>query len=207
MQDIVRLQAKINAIKEALPENLQISETNIQRFYGTLEWTPYLMLYTWIFQLHLDLYRFSLPGIREQATSDLLRVLPPEFVDMCRYQAISFAITLGRFWESCQGVVNRHSQMDTPVITADSALPSCAIHCTKILLIARQYRMFFDLQTHSTVPPFRNEPVDDTVLAGLIESNLALLDNCARFMPNVGSMVRTLKNNTHICPHQLLMCS
>jgi hypothetical protein len=189
MADIQKLQAKLNTIKEALPDHVQVREANIQRFYGTPEWSTYFTIHTWMFQLHLDLYRFCLPGIREQASNDLLRALPPDFLAKCRCQAIAFAITLARFWESCRREMARHPQSRHSIITADYTLGVCAIQCTKILLIARQYRMFFDLQAHSTVPPFRNEVVDDAVLAGLIDSNTTLMDHLQIFMTKIRAMV------------------
>lgn len=194
MGDIQKLQAKLNTIKDALPDNVQVTEINIQRFYGTPEWSTYFMVHTWMFQLHLDLYRFSLPGIREQATDDLLRCLPPDFLAKCRCQAIAFAVTLARFWESCRAVMAQHPQGRHAIITADFALGVCVIQCTKILLIARQYRMFFDLQANSTVPPFRNDVVDDAILAGLIDSNLALIYHLQRVMPKVEAMSRDVRD-------------
>jgi hypothetical protein len=78
------------------------------------------------------------------------------------------------------------------VLTADHVLSTCVMACTKIILVARQYRMFFDLQAHSTVPPFRVEEMDDAVLARLIESNVAILDQAEKVMPRIKSMVRIL---------------
>ncbi|OIW33995.1 hypothetical protein CONLIGDRAFT_204728 [Coniochaeta ligniaria NRRL 30616] len=193
MGDIQKLQAKLNAVKEALPDNAQVSETNIKRFYGTPEWSTYFMVHTWMFQLHLDLYRFSLPGIREQATGDLLQVLPPDFLAKCHFQAIAFAITLARFWESCRRVMAQHPQGRYAIITADFTIGICVIQCTKVLLITRQYKMFFDLQANSTVPPFRNEVVDDAVLAGLINSNIELLDHLQILMPKIRDMSRDVR--------------
>lgn len=191
MSEIQTLQTKLNTVKEALPDHVQATEANIQRFYGTPEWSTYFMVHTWIFQLHLDLYRFSLPGIREQASSDLLQAIPPDFLSKCRCQAIAFAITLARFWESSQRVMAHRPQKSYTILTADFAIGICVIQCTKILLIARQYRMFFDLQAHSTVPPFRNEVVDDVVLASLIDSNISVMDHLQRFMVKIRNMVST----------------
>jgi hypothetical protein len=192
MEDIGRLQCRINQVKESLPDSLQISEINIQRQYGTPEWSNYLMLHTWIFQLHVDLYRFSLLGIREQATDDLLRMLPQGFLEKSRCQAIAFAITLAKFWESCMGFMNQQPQGPLAVLTADHVLSTCVMACTKIILVARQYRMFFDLQAHSTVPPFRVEEMNDAVLVRLIESNVAILDQAEKVMPRIANMVRIL---------------
>jgi hypothetical protein len=191
MGEIQKLQARLNAIKEVLPDHMQVTEVNIGKFYGSSEWSTYLMVHTWIFQLHLDLYRFSLPGIREQASNDLLRLLPQDFLAKCRCQAIAFAITLARFWESCRREMASHVAKSYCTLTADFSIGICVIQCTKILLIARQYRFFFDLQAHSTVPPFRNEMVNDAALAGLIDSNISLMDHLQRAMTKIRGMVST----------------
>jgi len=147
------------------------------------------MLHTWIYQLHYDLNRFSIPGHRESATWELLNLLPPEFVQECQYQAVASEITLARFWESCHRLIKRQPRGLVQIMAADSSMPVCMIQNIKILLIARQHRFFFDIRSLSTIPAFRDEPVDDAVLAGLVGSNLALLDEYQKVMPKVGDMV------------------
>ncbi|KAH8879854.1 hypothetical protein GQ53DRAFT_853055 [Thozetella sp. PMI_491] len=192
IEDINRLQNQLDTIKNSLPEPIQMSDTNIRRHYGSNEWATFVMLHTWIFQLHLDLYRFGLPGIREQAASDVLRYLPQSFLATARFQAVAFAVVVSRFWETSaafQGTGTGPQQL----LTADHALPACVIQSTRILMVAKQYRIFFDLHARSTVPPFRNEAFDDGAIATLIESNMAILEPYYKVMPNVEQMARDLK--------------
>lgn len=52
-----------------------------------------------------------------------------------------------------------------------------------MLLAARQYRLFSDLEDASSAPFLRQEPVNDETLAILIQSNMRLLDQYAHFHP------------------------
>ena len=195
MEDINRLQGQLNIVKDSLPDNLQVSDVSLRYYCGHPEWPAFIMLHTWIFQLHLDLYRFALPGIREQAHSELFRALPQGFLINAQYQAIAFAIVLSRFWESSLSLMRSLSPSQEQLLTADHVLPPCIIQSTKILLLARQYSMFFDLRACSTVPAFRDEPADDTHLERLVKSNMALLDSLVDVMPKVKIMVSKIKSS------------
>ncbi|KAK3940478.1 hypothetical protein QBC46DRAFT_434535 [Diplogelasinospora grovesii] len=194
MEDVNRLQFEMDRISESIPGTLQLSHGNIKHQYTTTDWPAFLMLHTWIFQLHVDLYRFALPGIRERATDELFHVLPQDFLVRAQFQAIAFAVVLARFWETALDLM-AHQPYSALIdlVAADHILPTCVIQSTKILLVARQYQRLFDLRSNSTVPPFRNEAVNDAALATLVESNMALLDTYCRVMPKVDEMARDLK--------------
>ncbi len=197
IEDISRLQRRLDLVKESLPESTGLSDSNIRRHCGLASWAAFIMLHTWIFQLHLDLYRFALPGIREQATTDLLRLLPVPFLATARSQAVGFAVVLSRFWQTSSAV--QSSVNGAPgLLAADHVFPACVIQSTKILLIAKQNRIFFDLRAHSTVPLFRSEAFDDAAIEGLVESNMAILEPYYKVMPKVEKMVRRERPRRHV---------
>lgn len=199
MGDVKRLQLQINVLVASLPASMQLSEANLQTYFGTPEWPAFIMIHTWVYQLYFDLYRFSVPGHREAATWEILSTLTPDYVQECQYQAVAAAITMARLWETCQGMMTRRPRGVAKVIAADHAMPVCIIQNIKVMLITRKHQFFFDLAACSTVPVFRAEAVDDVVLARLVDSNMALLESYQLVMPKVGNMVSSKRKNRGLC--------
>lgn len=154
--------------------------------------TDILEQQTWICQLHIDLYRFTLPGIREQAGPELLRSLPKAFVEYTRNEAIGWAVSLAQFWETLQDVVRRRSPASVSLLAADFMVAACCVQCTKILCSAKKYRLFSAVGERSSAPLRRHDVIDTFSLAALIQSNIDLLDQFASFVPQVDQIVSSL---------------
>lgn len=196
------LQNQLISFSQSLSEEFKLNDANTNRFLGSPEGPSFIMLHSLFWILHVDLYRFTIPGIREEANPELSRQLPREFVLKSQRQAVGYAVSLARFWRTLQGIVAKRPPGDGTerLLTVDQMFAIHVIQPTKILLAARQHHLFDNLED-STAPLVRQEPVDDAVLAALVESNMQLIPPFARFFPRIMDITQDLRqavaNFTH----------
>lgn len=184
------LQNQLISFSQSLPEELKLSDASIRNYVNSSESAKFIMLHSLFWVLHVDLYRFSIPGIREEAAPELSRQLPQEFVQKSQKQAVGYAVSLARFWRTLQGHVAKRAPGDgtEKLITVDLGFAIYVIQPTKVLLAARQHQLFADLED-STAPLVRQEPVNDVAIEALIESNMQLFTSFAYFFPRINEMV------------------
>ncbi|KAG8165686.1 hypothetical protein KVR01_004238 [Diaporthe batatas] len=190
MSLVNRLQSQLVVFRTTLPEEFLLTDANINRFLNS-PWGPsFIMLHTLSHVLHIDLYRFTVPGIREAASPDLLEELPNDFVYKSQRQAVGYAVSLARFLRVLQLIVARRppGTSTEELLTVDEMFAIYVVQPTKILLAARRHRLFNDLES-STAPLARPEAVDDAALAALVQSNMQLISRFARFFPRVLEIV------------------
>ncbi|KAI3397672.1 hypothetical protein diail_10441 [Diaporthe ilicicola] len=196
------LQNQLISFSQSIHEDLRLTDANIKRFLNSPEGPSFIMLHSLFWLLHVDLYRFTIPGIREEANPELSRQLPRDFVLKSQRQAVGYAVSLARFWRTLQGIVAQRPPGDGTerLLTVDQMFAIYVIQPTKILLAARQHHLFDDLED-STAPLVRQEPVDDAALAALVESNMQLIPPFARFFPRIMETTHDLRqavaNFTH----------
>jgi len=158
-------------------------------------WHGFVTLHAWICQLHVDLNRFALPGIREQAASEVKTALPTAFIKQCERQAVAWAISFSNFWESLQHLVRRRPPGPGRLLIIDFPLTVCVLQVTKVLLIAKQHRLCHDLTESSA--PLATEAVDDDTIDKLIRSNIDILDDVAMYIPRIGELVSDFPVSSH----------
>lgn len=216
LEAVERMQTELFQFHQSLPDSVKVTGTagpNFRHWAASPECGSYVMLYTFFCELHIDLYRFSVPGLREEADPEILSHLPVEFVEKSKIQAVGYAVSLSRFWRSMKELVDQRPADDGTerMLTADVTLvclplvlsKSCPygkgmdclinadldcqtvsiIQCTKVLLAARKHRLFTHLEEGSSAPLVRPEPVTDESLAALIQTNMSCLDAVAKFYP------------------------
>lgn len=185
------LQNQLTSFNQSLSEDLKLNDANTNRFLNSPDGPSFIMLHSLFWILHVDLYRFTIPGIREEANPELSRQLPRDFVLKSQRQAVGYAVSLARFWRTLQGIVAERPPGDGTerLLTVDQMFAIHVIQPTKILLAARQHHLFDNLED-STAPLVRQEPVDDAALAALVESNMQLIPPFARFFPRILDIVR-----------------
>lgn len=193
MKMVNGLQMQLNSFNEAIPEQFKFSEANVHRNFKTTESAGYIMLHTLYWQLHIDLYRFSVPGIREEANHELTRQLPKDFLLKSQKQAVGYAVSLARFWHMLQDFVADKAPGTERLLTADHTMAVCVNFCTKLLLAARQHQLYHDLQENSSAPLLMCAPVTDEVLGLLIESNMNMLRPYVSLMPRLEGMMQDLR--------------
>ncbi|KUI64900.1 putative transcriptional regulatory protein PB1A11.04c [Cytospora mali] len=188
------LQNQLISFSQSLPEDLKLSDASISSYINSVDGPSFVMLHTLFWLLHVDLYRFSIPGIREEATAELSMQLPQEFVIKSQKQAVGYAVSLARFWRTLQSHVTKRAPGDGTerLITVDQSFAIYITHTTKILLAARQHRLFSNLED-STAPLVRQEPVDDATLQALIESNMQLYSPFSYFFPRINEITQDIR--------------
>lgn len=186
------LQNQLISFGQSLPEDLKLSDASIKNYINSNECASFVMLHTMFWLLHVDLYRFSIPGIREEATPELSRQLPQEFVLKSQKQAVGYAVSLARFWRTLQGHVAKRPPGDgtEKLVSVDQSLAIYVTQTTKVLLAARKHQLYSDLE-ESTAPLVRQELVDDAALEALIESNMEMYAPFAYFFPRIYEIVRS----------------
>lgn len=192
------LQNQLIGFSQSLPEDLKLSDANIRTYVHSADCASFVMLHTIFWLLHVDLYRFSIPGIREEAIPELSRQLPQEFVLKSQKQAVGYAVSLARFWRTLQGHVATRPQGDGTerLVSVDQSLAIYVTQSTKILLAARQHQLYSDLED-STAPLVRQEPIDDAALQALIESNMHMYAPFAYFFPRINEIVGSINVFLH----------
>lgn len=183
MEDVNKLQLKISGFVESLPMVLRLSDNTIEQYFQSGDRPSFVMLHTWIGQMYIDLYRFSLPGLDEQTSPELLAKLPADFIKKSQKQAIAHAISLARFWEHMQHRIQM--EFNTSIITTDSTLAICVVQCTNVLVSARKYDLYKQLCANSTAPLWRAEEVTTDIIERLINSNLRVIQHLAHCIPRI----------------------
>lgn len=112
LESVNQLQCQLFQFHQSLPTYLRVSDANIANWASSPDCGSFVMIYTMYCELHIDLYRFSIPGLREEADPEIARQLPRDFVEKSRNQAVGYAVSLSRFWQSMQGYVSKRPADD-----------------------------------------------------------------------------------------------
>lgn len=182
---VTGLQKVLSSFNANLPAHIKISNVTMERWVNLPESGSFIMLWTNFWGLYIELYLFSIPGLREEANPELSRELPNEFVIKSQKQAVAYAISLSQFWRSVSGIVAKRSIIDGTerLYTVDQTLIMNIIQSTKVLLAAREHQLFHRLQEDSTAPLPQQEPVTDEVLESLIQHNMGLFEQFEQYYP------------------------
>lgn len=195
MEDIRNLQLELSRFNSSLPVNLRLSDQNIVHWLHSPERPAFVVLHGQYCAAYIDLYRFSLPGIHGGGTPDILNKLPRDFVLKSEKQAIAHAITLSRFWEAAYNEVQAVSGGQATLL-GDYTIAESVQLCIGVLITAKRHNLYRDLSTHSTAPLWRNEPVDDGSIRGLIDACIQVLEPWSQVIPSV-------KPEVSCCPAQI----
>lgn len=199
MEDIRKLQLELSRFSSSLPAHLKLSNQNISRWVHSPQKQVFVLLHGLYCTTHIDLYRFSLPGIRERGTPDLLKKLPGNFVLKSQKQAIAHAVTLARFWETIYNETRRTSNGNA-ILMGDYNIVESIEQCVRVIITATQHKLYRDLNSHSTAPLWRNEAVSEGSLRPLIDSCLRVLEPWSHVIPSVKPRV----SSSRLCWFRLL---
>lgn len=113
LRNVNQLQTALVKFNQNLPESLKVADqATINRWFDLPECSSFFILHSTYWELHIDLYRFSVPGLREAMASEVERGLPREFVVQSQKQAVGYAVCLSRFWEYVQEIVAKRPYVD-----------------------------------------------------------------------------------------------
>lgn len=188
------LQNILSSFNTNLPNHFKVSDSSIERWVNLPESASFIMLWTTFWGLYIELYLFSIPGLREEANPELTRQLPITFVIKSQKQAVAYAISLSQFWRSVRDIVDKRSIADGTerLYTTDQTLIINVIRSTKVLLAAREHRLYDGVQEESTAPLIPQKPITDEFLESLIRSNMGLFEQFEHYYPvTIEQLVRT----------------
>ena len=199
MEDTRKFQLELSRFSSSLPAHLKLSNRNISRWVHSPERQVFVLLHGLYCITHIDLYRFSMPGIRERGTPDLLKKLPGNFILKSQKQAIAHAVTLARFWGTVQRNLEELGWQSDPA----RRLQHCGVH-RKMRQSSHHgdaAKLYQDLNSRSTAPLWRNEPVSEVSIRPLIISCLQVLEPWSRVIPSVKPRV----SRARLCWERLLL--
>jgi len=194
IRDFGRLQTQLTSLSESLPSAYKRLDSNSLKHLGTTEWPSFVLTHTWLSQLHMELNRFSVPGTRDQAAADVRARLPADFVRKAAEEAIGWAISLAQFWASLRRLLADRppGSAAARLLAADLALATCGVQSCRVLTAARQAALYPRLQSRCTAPLHSETVVGEATYAALVESNVAVLQDLAVYLPHASHIVRSL---------------
>jgi hypothetical protein len=191
MSNINGFQNELSQINASLPPDLRLNDGNIARAMTSEYATGFVFIHTCLASVHMDLYSFCLPGLREQVSADLLRKLPREFVTKSQKQAVAHALTLARFCDTLQHRLEAEAYTGKLKLVGCSSMVKFTTQCLRVLLTALQHNLYQDLTEHTTAPIWRSEPADEPHIRGLIESLLKISKSWCQIIPRNQQTVRS----------------
>ncbi|KAF2720948.1 hypothetical protein K431DRAFT_225285 [Polychaeton citri CBS 116435] len=121
-----QLAGELQAFRKSLPEELQLNPQNLTFRAHSPHLTGFVMLHTYYYQCHSDLYRILIPGIRESVSHASLAATPQQFVEYCQQQCLKSATALVNFWSDVY-----HLDARKPI--DDCCFAVSAYQCAQIL--------------------------------------------------------------------------
>lgn len=102
-EQVHKYQSLLIQFNDNLPAGLELAhQVKINNWLRSPQCATFFILHSAFWELHMDLHRFSIPGLREEMNPGLEQQLPREFVQQSRREAVGYAVCLARFWECVQ---------------------------------------------------------------------------------------------------------
>jgi hypothetical protein len=181
IQQVFTLRQKLADFEQRLPSNLKFVSRNLYLHTSNAQRITFIMLQSWWYECHCNLYRFSLPGFRESID---LSSQNATFAHHCQQQVLESAISQSTFWRSI-------ANMDH-VLVSDPHILVLVHSNTKTLLAGRK------LQAQLTSGQDHVFP-HATEISELLTSNVSFLDELAKRVPWVAAGVSSA------CPSPFLL--
>ncbi|KAH0490547.1 hypothetical protein TgHK011_002011 [Trichoderma gracile] len=175
MEDIAGLQSELTRFHISIHDDLRLTEQSMARYAASDQWRGYCFFHTHMAVSHIDLYRFSLPGPRNQASIEILRKLPPDFIARSQRQAVAHALSLARFLDAIKIETDRMPNPGTPKLVGDYSVAHMSTQCIRVLLIALQYSLYENM-SDTTAPVWRGSETSEAQIRSLIESIMEITE-------------------------------
>lgn len=154
MAEINNLQSELSRFHLSLPPEYKFSDQNIVKYMAADERVGYVYLHSHLGASHIDLYRFSLPGVKDTA-DEVLRRLPREFVLQSQKQAVAHAACLAEFCDAVLTEYAKHPSKTVIRLAGDYSMPHMCTQAIRVFLVALHHRLYDDTANKTTVPPWR----------------------------------------------------
>lgn len=113
LKNVNQLQTALVKFQQSLPPSLNVADqATINSWINSPQCSSFFILHSTYWELHIDLYRFSIPGLREAMAPEVERGLPPDFVVKSQKQAVGYAVCLSRFWQFIQDIALQRPYVD-----------------------------------------------------------------------------------------------
>ncbi|KAL7798248.1 hypothetical protein V8C37DRAFT_249978 [Trichoderma ceciliae] len=175
MEDIAALQSELTRFHVSIHDELRLTDQSMSRFAASDQWRGYCFFHTHMAVSHIDLYRFSLPGPRNQASIEILRKLPPDFIARSQKQAVAHALSLARFLDAIKTETDNMPNPGTPKLVGDYSVTHMATQCIRVLLIALQYNLYENLGD-TTAPLWRGAETSEAQIKSLIDTTMEITE-------------------------------
>ncbi|UKZ77319.1 hypothetical protein TrVFT333_005039 [Trichoderma virens FT-333] len=175
MEDIAALQSELTRFHVSIHDELRLTDQSMSRYAASDQWRGYCFFHTHMAVSHIDLYRFSLPGPRSQASIEILRKLPPDFIGRCQKQAVAHAMSLARFLDAIKIETDRMPNPGTPKLVGDYSVAHMSTQCIRVLLIALQYNLYENL-CDTTAPVWRGAETNEAQIKSLIDTIMEITE-------------------------------
>ena len=173
IQQVFALRQQLSDFEQRLPSNLKFVSRNLYLHANTSQRITFIMLQSWWYECHCNLYRFSLPGFRESID---LTSQNAAFAHHCRQQVLESALAQSSFWQSIAKMGH--------ILVSDPNIVVLVYSNTKTLLAARKLRGILTSEQC-------NSSLDKSEISTLLASNVSFLDELAKRFPRVAAAVST----------------
>ncbi|TFA99478.1 hypothetical protein CCMA1212_008830 [Trichoderma ghanense] len=190
MEDIAALQSELTRFHISIHDDLRLTDQSMARYAASDQWRGYCFFHTHMAVSHVDLYRFSLPGPRNQASIDILRKLPPDFIARSQKQAVAHALSLARFLDAIKIETDRMPNPGNPKLVGDYSVAHMSTQCIRVLLIALQYNLYENMGD-TTAPVWRGSETSEAQIRSLIESIMEITEAWAEIFD--------MARQAHVC--------
>lgn len=154
MSEIQSLQHELGRFHLSLPAEYKLTDQVVEHIIGTEQRNGYIYLHSHIGVSHVDLYRFSLPGVHGTAP-DLLQRLPREFVQQSQKQAVAHSISVAVFCDAIRREYEKHPSLLPIRLTGDYSITHMCTQAIRVLVVAMCHNLYHDLAGNTTSPPWR----------------------------------------------------
>ncbi|KAJ0161687.1 putative transcriptional regulatory protein PB1A11.04c [Colletotrichum tanaceti] len=120
------LVGELESLRRSLPPQFTWDKKNLFLRAYTPQRTPFVMFHTWWHQCQCDMYRFTIPGLREGLPLDELRCLPADLVAYCRAQCLEHALAVA-------DIMATVTEMGRDIFITDPALVMCTFHSARVI--------------------------------------------------------------------------
>ncbi|ATY66432.1 Fungal transcriptional regulatory [Cordyceps militaris] len=178
MSEIRALQNELGRFHMSLPKEYKLNDRVIEHIMGTEERNGYIYLHSHIGVSHVDLYRFSLPGVHGTAP-DLLQRLPRDFVLASQKQAVGHSISVATFCDAVRREHERHPSLLPIRLTGDYSITHMCTQAIRVLVVALCHNLYHDLAGNTTSPPWRginSRVVTETDVREMIDSLFKVME-------------------------------
>jgi hypothetical protein len=187
IEQVGAIQHRLLMFEQCLPSHLKLTFQNVYFHPGKSSKITFIMLLSWWFECHCDLYRFVLPGFRESVD---FSAQDANFVKDCYKKVLEAASAQSDLWKSV---------MQMGYVLISDPLTAVLVHSNTMTLLAAQKAIAANHNEQCTVQTLELMATTSARFASMVASNLSFLDELAKRLPKVAAAVSQAPRTFHYC--------